>query len=130
MDAGPLPQIAVRGVGKVALPIDAEQAEDLAFAGMPAPYGKGFNTELDPNVRKATQLDPGRVRFSADWDATLRRITVGAHVHPRSTALSPTCCASMPVECNFPKQIKHSVIPCWALQAWQLRWVYRAAAQA
>eukprot|EP00198_Chlamydomonas_reinhardtii_P007812 XP_001697149.1 predicted protein [Chlamydomonas reinhardtii] len=77
VDAGPLPQIAVRGVGKVALPIDAEQAEDLAFAGMPAPYGKGFNTELDPNVRKATQLDPGRVRFSADWDATLRRITVG-----------------------------------------------------
>ncbi len=78
VDEGPLPSVAVRGVGKLVFPIDAEQGEDLAFAGMPAPYGKGPRTELDPAVRKATQLDPGRVRFSADWDGTLRRITAGA----------------------------------------------------
>ncbi|KAG2437784.1 hypothetical protein HXX76_005404 [Chlamydomonas incerta] len=77
VDAGPLPTVSVRGVGKLVLPIDAEQAEDLVFAGTPAPYGKGANTELDPQVRKAIQLEPGRVRFSADWDATLRRIKAG-----------------------------------------------------
>eukprot|EP00198_Chlamydomonas_reinhardtii_P011309 XP_001700646.1 predicted protein [Chlamydomonas reinhardtii] len=71
----PLPEIAVRGVGKLALPIDAGQAEDLVFAGMPAPFGKGSKTVLDPAVRKAIQIEAARVRFSQDWDATVRRLT-------------------------------------------------------
>eukprot|EP00198_Chlamydomonas_reinhardtii_P006327 XP_001695663.1 predicted protein [Chlamydomonas reinhardtii] len=72
---GPLPEIAIRGVGKLALPIDAGQAEDLVFAGMPAPFGKGSKTVLNPAVRKAIQIEAARVRFSQDWDATLRRLT-------------------------------------------------------
>ena len=74
---GPLPEIAIRGVGKLALPIDAGQAEDLVFAGMPAPFGKGSKTVLNPAVRKAIQIEAARVRFSQDWDATLRRLTAG-----------------------------------------------------
>ncbi|KAG2442484.1 hypothetical protein HXX76_002570 [Chlamydomonas incerta] len=75
---GPLPEVAVRGVGKLALPIDADQANDLIFAGLPAPYGKGAKTVLDPAVRKATQFEADRVRFSDDWDATIRRVATGA----------------------------------------------------
>ncbi|PNW85444.1 hypothetical protein CHLRE_03g186700v5 [Chlamydomonas reinhardtii] len=80
---GPLPEVAVRGVGKLALPIDAGQAKDLIYAGQPAPYGKGTNTVLDPNVRKATQIEADRVCFSEGWDATLRRLVTGV-----ATALS------------------------------------------
>lgn len=67
----------MRGVGKLALPIDAGQAKDLIYAGQPAPYGKGTNTVLDPNVRKATQIEADRVCFSEGWDATLRRLVTG-----------------------------------------------------
>jgi hypothetical protein len=60
---GPLtrisPGLEVPGLGKVGLPLDAQQAEPLkAGPGRPAPFGRGEKTITDTDVRHTWQLEP------------------------------------------------------------------------
>jgi hypothetical protein len=69
------PVLEVEGVGRVALPLLPAQAEQLADAAEPAPYGRGEETILDPTVRHSRQIGPDRVRLGGQgWAATLETI--------------------------------------------------------
>ena len=66
LDAKPLPflcpEVTVAGVGRLGLPLSAEQAVTLAAASEQAPYGKGLDTVVDTAVRDAHQVG-GEGRF-------------------------------------------------------------------
>lgn len=75
-----MPALEVEGVGRVALPILPAQARALAAVATPAPYGKGAETVLDPDVRRCRQIDAGKVRITGRrWEqgfaALLERVT-------------------------------------------------------
>ncbi|MBF0097985.1 MAG: 2OG-Fe(II) oxygenase [Magnetococcales bacterium] len=79
------PLLEVEGVGPVAIPCLPIQMEQLIAASTPAPYGRGEQTLLDPQVRRTWQIDAGRVRIQGrHWDKTLEsivaRITEGLGV--------------------------------------------------
>lgn len=59
------PAVTVEGVGRLALPLCAEQAATLRAASEPAPYGKGHDTVVDENVRRARQVPASRVSVAA-----------------------------------------------------------------
>jgi hypothetical protein len=50
------PEVAVEGVGQLALPLCPEQAATLRAAAQQAPYGKGLDTLVDRAVRDALQV--------------------------------------------------------------------------
>jgi hypothetical protein len=50
------PEIAVEGVGRLGLPLAAEQAGALSAAAEQAPYGRGTDTLVDTAVRDALQV--------------------------------------------------------------------------
>ncbi|MES2644230.1 MAG: 2OG-Fe(II) oxygenase [Myxococcota bacterium] len=75
----PIPRIDVGGVGTIAFPLPPFQAEQLLAAAEAAPYGRGADTLVDPDVRRAWQISPGRVRLDdRQWDKTLASIVASA----------------------------------------------------
>lgn len=54
------PQINVYGVGRIELPLNACQAQDMIKAAHRAPYGRGSETIVDTSVRKTWELNPGK----------------------------------------------------------------------
>jgi hypothetical protein len=65
----------VDGVGPIALPLLPVQAEQLIVVAERAPYGRGEETLVDPAVRRAWQIDAGRVHIGGrHWPQTLERI--------------------------------------------------------
>jgi hypothetical protein len=60
LDIKPLPwlcpEVTVAGVGRLGLPLSAEQAVTLAAAAEQAPYGKGLATVVNREVRDAHQV--------------------------------------------------------------------------
>ena len=53
-----LPGIEVQGVGEVGLPIGPAAARQLIQQAVPAPYGRGEETIVDPEVRRGWQIEP------------------------------------------------------------------------
>ncbi len=69
------PGLEVEGVGPVALPLLAAQAEQLVAVARRAPYGRGEQTLVDTEVRRTWQIDAGRVRLTGrGWARTLEAI--------------------------------------------------------
>jgi predicted 2-oxoglutarate/Fe(II)-dependent dioxygenase YbiX len=69
------PRLTVEGVGQIALPLLAVQAEQLIAIAKRAPYGRGTATIVDTSVRRTWQIEPDQVRLGGKhWQATLDRI--------------------------------------------------------
>ena len=68
------PAVTVEGVGRLALPLCAEQAATLRAASQPAPYGKGQDTVLDEAVRRARQVPAACVAIAPLWQSALQRV--------------------------------------------------------
>lgn len=75
----PMPPLRVDGVGPVALPLLAVQAQQLLAVSTPAPYGRGADTLVDAGVRRAAQIGPERVTIDDPaWADTLTTIVAEA----------------------------------------------------
>lgn len=71
----PLLMLAVDGVGPIGLPIAPSQAAALAAVAEAAPYGKGPDTLVDPDVRGCGQIAPDAAHLDAErWPDLLARI--------------------------------------------------------
>jgi len=71
----PMPAIVVEGVGPLALPILASQAEQLVSVAEVAPYGRGGDTLVDTSVRRTWQIGAESVRVrDTTWPTTLKAI--------------------------------------------------------
>lgn len=53
----PFNSIEVEGIGNISIPISLNEIEELKAVASQAPFGRGFNTLIDPEVRDALQLD-------------------------------------------------------------------------
>jgi len=70
-----LPGIHIKGVGELAFPLPASQADELFAAAKAAPYGQGARTLLDEDVRKCRQVDAKDLTFhSPEWPRFLKRV--------------------------------------------------------
>lgn len=69
MPAGGL-RMQVRGLGEVASPLSAEEAQQLHAASRPAPYGQGERTLLDTAVRHTGEIDAEAVTLA--WPEAAR----------------------------------------------------------
>jgi predicted 2-oxoglutarate/Fe(II)-dependent dioxygenase YbiX len=75
------PAVTVEGVGRLALPLCADQATALRAVAEPAPFGRGTETVVDEEVRRALQVPAARVTVGpAGWAAAL------AHTVARAVA--------------------------------------------
>jgi 2OG-Fe(II) oxygenase superfamily len=75
----PLVRLRVEGVGLLGLPLPDVQAAQLAQLATPAPYGRGPDTLVDPQVRRCGQVAAERVDTSDPrWAATMNTITAQA----------------------------------------------------
>ena len=69
------PRLEVEGVGQIALPLLPVQAEQLVAAAKRAPYGRGADTVVDPDVRRTWQIGAERVKIGGKhWARTLDTI--------------------------------------------------------
>ena len=69
------PLLRVKGVGPIALPLLAAQAEQLIAVAERAPYGRGKETLLDTQVRRSWQISAECVRIEGSrWQAALQSI--------------------------------------------------------
>jgi hypothetical protein len=74
-----MPAIDVEGMGRIAFPLQAAQAERLVAAAEAAPHGRGKETVLDRDVRRTWQIDSGRVRIGGGrWETTLAELVADA----------------------------------------------------
>ena len=70
-----LPQLEVESVGRVALPLLPQQAQQLIAVATQAPYGRGSETLIDTAVRKTRQINADQVKLSGrHWPQTLQEI--------------------------------------------------------
>ncbi|MBI5163431.1 MAG: 2OG-Fe(II) oxygenase [Magnetospirillum sp.] len=79
------PGLEVRGIGPIALPLLPVQAEQLIAVATQAPYGRGEQTILDPQVRRTWQIDAYQVEirgraWTRTLDAIVTRIAEGLGV--------------------------------------------------
>lgn len=73
------PSLAVEGVGPVALPLLPVQAEQIIAVATAAPFGRGEQTLVDPDVRRCWQIGPDQVRLGGrHWHRTLDGIVAQA----------------------------------------------------
>jgi hypothetical protein len=64
-----LPGLEVEGVGEVGLPMTASAAQQLIQHASAAPYGRGEETVLDPQVRRVWQIEPRQFTFrNPEWE--------------------------------------------------------------
>lgn len=74
VDTSP-PSLEIRGVGPVAFPILPGPAKEIVGSAERAPYGRGEETLVDPNVRRVWQLTPGQFSLKGrGWKSTLDTI--------------------------------------------------------
>ena len=66
------PTVTVEGLGRLVLPLCAEQAAALKAVAEPAPFGRGTETVVDETVRRVRQVPAARVTLGpASWAAAL-----------------------------------------------------------
>ena len=71
----PLPQLTVRGAGRIAFPVMASQVKKLMSVANRAPYGKGEETIVDTNVRRVWQIETDEVSLSGKhWANGLKTV--------------------------------------------------------
>ena len=71
----PLPQLEVKSVGRIALPLLPQQAQQLIAVATQAPYGRGTETLIDTAVRKTYQINADQVKLAGrHWPKTLQEI--------------------------------------------------------
>ena len=69
------PCLEVNRVGRISLPLLPVQAEQLVKVADRAPYGKGYETLVDTEVRRTWQIDASQVRLSGKyWQKNLADI--------------------------------------------------------
>lgn len=69
------PGLQVEGVGAIALPLLAVQAQQLVTVAEQAPYGRGEETIVDTAVRRTWQIGADKITFSGrNWARTLEGI--------------------------------------------------------
>lgn len=70
-----LPQLEVEAVGRIALPLLPQQAQQLIAVATQAPYGRGGETLIDTTVRKTRQINADQVKLAGrHWPKTLQEI--------------------------------------------------------
>lgn len=79
------PRLEVAGVGPIALPLLAAQAEALVAGAEQAPYGRGSETLVDTGVRRTWQVDAARVKLTGrkwmeDLAGVVEQVRVGLAV--------------------------------------------------
>ncbi|MCB9765997.1 MAG: 2OG-Fe(II) oxygenase [Alphaproteobacteria bacterium] len=75
----PMPALEVDGVGPLSFPLPPEQARRLIAVAERAPYGRGPDTLVDTQVRRAWQLSPDQLRVGeGPWSETLDAIVRAA----------------------------------------------------
>src|SRR5215831_18354274 len=68
-----LPGLHVKGVGHIGLPLTEPQAKALIQLSEPAPFGRGEETIVDPDVRKCWQISADDFELSnPQWHEALR----------------------------------------------------------
>src|SRR5260370_9151373 len=60
------PGIEVDGLGAIKLPLKRTKTKELVGHCRVAPYGKGTQTLVDPNVRNTFECVPNNIRFSQE----------------------------------------------------------------
>lgn len=69
------PQLEVVGVGPISLPLLPAQVEQLVAVAEQAPYGRGEETLVDPDVRRTWQINADKIRLKGrHWSQTLESI--------------------------------------------------------
>jgi len=69
------PRLTVDGVGPIALPVLPIQVQQLIAVAEQAPYGRGPDTLVDPQVRRTWQIEEARVHLEGvGWTQTLTNI--------------------------------------------------------
>lgn len=69
------PMLEIEGLGTLPLPIVRALLPALVRVSEPAPYGRGPDTLVDPEVRSCRQIAPERVRVPSSWRPALDAIT-------------------------------------------------------
>lgn len=76
---GPMPILSIEGVGQLSFPIVASHAEAVLAIAEAAPYGRGPDTLVDRDVRRAGQIAPAHVTLGGRaWTDTLDAIVRAA----------------------------------------------------
>lgn len=80
-----MPNLEVEGVGRISLPLLPVQAEQLIAIAARAPYGRGEETLVDPQVRRTWQIAADGVHLAGhSWtetlDAVVARVAAGLGV--------------------------------------------------
>lgn len=77
-DFAPMPKISVGAIETLSFPIPREQIRALVAEAEPAPYGRGLETLVDPEVRNSFQIAPERVRISSPrWSEVFGQVLEG-----------------------------------------------------
>lgn len=75
----PLPRVDVAGFGTLPLPLIPQVLDLLGPLAEPAPYGRGGETLIDPDVRRCRQIAASQVDLSdTHWTDTLDAMTATA----------------------------------------------------
>src|SRR6266536_2461463 len=70
-----LPGLEVEGVGSIGCPVAAADAKRLIAKATQAPYGRGEETIVDPNVRRVWQIEPSQFSLrNAEWNRCVAAI--------------------------------------------------------
>ena len=70
-----MPGLELKGIGSIGTPVSAADAKRLVAKASLAPYGRGEETIVDPNVRRVWQLEPSQfVLRNTEWNAHLAAI--------------------------------------------------------
>ncbi len=100
------------------MPLDPEQARALLEVCQPAPFGRGEDTLVDPNVRKTSQLDPTKITFTIL--TVLSRQCPYCAKHGALTTTDQLTCAALESKSRlYPSQCCYARLPepieesCW-----------------
>ncbi len=69
----PAPNLTVQGLGSIPLPLSKESVGVLRGAAELAPFGHGAETKVDESVRRAWQIDGGRIGLSSEFVEAIGR---------------------------------------------------------
>ncbi len=98
-----LPQLEVESVGRIALPLLPQQAQQLVAVATQAPYGRGTKTLIDTTVRKTHQINADQVKLGGrHWPQTLQEILGRVVTGLSVTELNCTNCWSMRMATSLP----------------------------
>jgi len=79
--AGPAPTLRIDGFGLLPLPVVHHLLAPLCAASEPAPYGRGPDTLVDPDVRRCHQVSADRIHLPPSFQPVLDDIVARACTH-------------------------------------------------